>query len=100
MRDFDCYFVSRQLQPVVMTAAQRQLHEQLRLRHAQLQQQILAQQEELRRVSEQLLLAQYGLWGSTYVKVIFFSFAVNSLQVSLLSGQHGIGQCECQSHLV
>jgi hypothetical protein len=56
-------------EPIVMTAAQRQLHEQLRVKHAQLQRQIMAQQEELRRVSEQLLLAQYGAWGSTVLKV-------------------------------
>ena len=56
-------------EPIVMTSAQRQLHEQLRVKHAQLQRQIMAQQEELRRVSEQLLLAQYGAWGSTVLKV-------------------------------
>ena len=66
---FNCWLVNWWLQLIMMTAAQKQLHEQLRLKHAQLQRQILSQQEELARVSEQLLLAQYGAWGPTVLKV-------------------------------
>lgn len=54
---------------IIMTSAQRTLHEQLRLKHSQLQRQIMAQQEELRRISEQLLLVQYGASASTVLKV-------------------------------
>ena len=57
------------LQPLVLTPAQRNLHEQLRLKHMEIQKSILAQQEELRRVSEKLLLAQYGAWGPTVLQV-------------------------------
>ncbi|GLG98841.1 Protein cycle [Gryllus bimaculatus] len=48
-------------QPIVMTTAQSQIQEQLQRKHEELQQLIVQQQEELRRVSEQLLMARYGL---------------------------------------
>lgn len=47
-----------------MTTAQSQLQDQLQRKHEQLQQLIVQQQEELRRVSEQLLMARYGLLPS------------------------------------
>jgi len=56
-------------EPLTMSAAQKEFHEQLRMKHYQLQKQIAAQQNELRRVSEQLLFNQYGPWGSTVFKV-------------------------------
>jgi len=48
-------------QPLVMSAAQTQIQDQLQKKHEQLQQLIVQQQEELRRVSEQLFMARYGL---------------------------------------
>lgn len=51
-------------QPLIMTTAQSQLQDQLQRKHEQLQQLIVQQQEELRRVSEQLLMARYGLLPS------------------------------------
>ncbi|XP_075225046.1 uncharacterized protein LOC142326432 [Lycorma delicatula] len=50
-----------QPQPLLMTTAQIRLQDQLQRKHEQLQQNILQQQDELRRVSEQLLMARYGL---------------------------------------
>ncbi|XP_058984465.1 circadian locomoter output cycles protein kaput-like isoform X1 [Musca domestica] len=47
--------------PVVMTPSQNQLQEQLQRKHDELQKLILQQQDELRIVSEQLLLARYTL---------------------------------------
>jgi len=52
-----------------MTAGQREFHERLRIKHLEIQKSILAQQEELRRVETELLLAQYGAWGPTVLKV-------------------------------
>jgi hypothetical protein len=45
----------------VLTTSQSQVQEQLQRKHEELQQLIMQQQEELKRVSEQLLMAQYGL---------------------------------------
>lgn len=44
-----------------MTPAQKQIQDQLQRKHEQLQQLIVQQQEELRMVSEQLLMARYGI---------------------------------------
>ncbi|XP_055688522.1 circadian locomoter output cycles protein kaput isoform X1 [Lutzomyia longipalpis] len=49
---------------VVMTSAQSQIQDQLQRKHEELQHLIVQQQEELRRVSEQLLMARYGLLPS------------------------------------
>ncbi|XP_068082087.1 circadian locomoter output cycles protein kaput [Anabrus simplex] len=56
-------------QPIVMTTAQSQIQEQLQRKHEELQQLIVQQQEELRRVSEQLLMARYGLLPSLQLSV-------------------------------
>lgn len=56
-------------EPIVMTAAQREFHERLKMKHLEIQKSILAQQEELRRVETELLLAQYGAWGPTVLKM-------------------------------
>lgn len=62
--------VIQQLQPpqidflpsnVILTPAQNQMGDQLQRRHEELQHLIQQQQEELRRVSEQLMMARYGL---------------------------------------
>jgi hypothetical protein len=42
---------------------------QLEWKAREIQKSILAQQEELRRVETELLLAQYGAWGPTVLKV-------------------------------
>lgn len=46
---------------IMITPAQVQIQEQLQKKHEELQQMIMNQQEELRRVSEQLVMARYGL---------------------------------------
>lgn len=46
---------------VVITPAQTQIQDHLQRKHEELQQLIVHQQEELRRVSEQLLMARYGI---------------------------------------
>ncbi|XP_076668689.1 circadian locomoter output cycles kaput protein Clock isoform X2 [Andrena cerasifolii] len=48
-------------QNIVMTPAQNQIQDELQRKHEELQQLIVHQQEELRRVSEQLLIARYGI---------------------------------------
>lgn len=50
----------------MLTAAQREAHERLRQKHLEIQKSIMAQQEELRRISEQLLITT---WGPTVLKV-------------------------------
>lgn len=47
-----------------MTSTQSHIQDQLQRKHEELQQLIVQQQEELRRVSEQLLMARYGLLPS------------------------------------
>lgn len=44
-----------------MTSAQNQIQDELQRKHEELQQLIVHQQEELRRVSEQLFIARYGI---------------------------------------
>lgn len=46
---------------IVLTTTQNQMQDELQRKHEELQQLIVHQQEELRRVSEQLLIARYGL---------------------------------------
>lgn len=53
---------------VVLTPAQNQIQEQLQRKHEKLQKVIVQQQEELRRVSEQLYITTYGI-NSTIVNV-------------------------------
>jgi len=48
-------------QSIVMTPAQNQIQDELQRKHEELQQLIVHQQEELRRVSEQLFIARYGI---------------------------------------
>ncbi|KAG7204991.1 hypothetical protein KM043_005376 [Ampulex compressa] len=50
-----------QQQGIVMTPAQNQIQDELQRKHEELQQLIVHQQEELRRVSEQLFIARYGI---------------------------------------
>ncbi|KAG8231813.1 hypothetical protein J437_LFUL012307, partial [Ladona fulva] len=52
---------SQQHHHLVMTCAQSAVQERLQRKHAALQRLIVQQQEELRRVSEQLVMARYGL---------------------------------------
>jgi circadian locomoter output cycles kaput protein len=46
---------------VVLTSAQNQMHDHLQRKHEELQKIIVQQQDELRRVSEQLFMARYGI---------------------------------------
>ncbi|KAK9303321.1 hypothetical protein QLX08_004922 [Tetragonisca angustula] len=48
-------------QGIVMTPTQNQIQDELQRKHEELQQLIVHQQEELRRVSEQLFIARYGI---------------------------------------
>ncbi|XP_020278302.1 circadian locomoter output cycles protein kaput [Pseudomyrmex gracilis] len=48
-------------QGLVMTPTQNQIQDELQRKHEELQQLIVHQQEELRRVSEQLFIARYGI---------------------------------------
>jgi len=66
---FHVMFLFVHLQPAMMSAAQKELHEQLKEKHYQLQRQIASQQNELRRISEQLILSQYGAWNPTVIKM-------------------------------
>lgn len=58
-----------------MNPAQSQIQDQLQKKHEQLQQLIVQQQEELRRVSEQLFMARYGLLSP----LINVSYSLTSL---------------------
>nr|AGV28723.1 clock 1-4 [Eurydice pulchra] len=48
-------------QSLFMTYEQQQLQDQLQKKHSELQRHILLQQEELRKVNQQLFMAQYGV---------------------------------------
>lgn len=52
-----------------MSPAQTQYQEQLQRKHEELQQMILQQQQELRLVSDQLLMARYGLLPASLLNV-------------------------------
>ncbi len=54
-----------------LTPVQLQLQQQLRAKHAELSRRIIEQQEELRRISEQLLMTQYGLMPLAVTPVAF-----------------------------
>ena len=69
-------------QSLILSPDQRQLQEQLRRKHAELQQQIIRQQEELRQVNEQLIMAQYGMSLQHVYKVfVFLSNRIISLYI-------------------
>ena len=63
------FFFQLLQQPLVMTPAQSQLQEQLQRKHEELQQLIYQQQQELRLVSDQLLMARYGLLPASLLSV-------------------------------
>lgn len=56
-------------QSVMMNPAQTQYQEQLQRKHEELQQMILQQQQELRLVSDQLLMARYGILPASLLNV-------------------------------
>lgn len=58
---------------VVLTSAQNQIQDHLQRKHEELQQLIVQQQDELRRVSEQLFIARYGIVPSVVNVAIPFS---------------------------
>ena len=55
------FFISIVLNFIFTIFLKIQMHQQLKAKHAELFKRIMDQQEELRRVSEQLLMTQYGL---------------------------------------
>lgn len=66
---------------VVLTPAQNQVQDQLQRKHEELQHLIMHQQEELRRVQEQLLMARYGLLPSI-VTLPFTSASSSTIDIS------------------
>lgn len=71
---------------IVMTTTQSHIQDQLQRKHEELQQLIVHQQEELRRVSEQLLMARYGLLPS----IVNVALPFNSIgHVPRTSQSHG-----------
>ena len=74
---------------VVLTPSQNQIQDQLQRKHEELQHLIVQQQEELRRVQEQLLMARYGIIPSIVNVTIPFSTAPPATATS--SNDNGIG---------
>lgn len=66
---------------VVLTPTQNQVQDQLHRKHEELQHLIIHQQEELRRVQEQLLMARYGLLPSI-VTIPFTSASSSTVDMS------------------
>ncbi|XP_035215860.1 neuronal PAS domain-containing protein 2-like [Stegodyphus dumicola] len=64
---------------------QAQMQEYLRRRHQMLQQQIMLQQEELRRVSEQLMLVQFAVPGPTNTSDIPYQASSSSMGSNLVN---------------
>uniref|UniRef100_A0A336KII5 CSON011139 protein n=1 Tax=Culicoides sonorensis TaxID=179676 RepID=A0A336KII5_CULSO len=58
---------------VILTPSQNQIQDQLQRKHEELQQLIQQQQDELRRVSEQLMIARYGAIPSVVIVGVPFS---------------------------
>lgn len=58
----------------MMSPAQTQYQEQLQRKHEELQQMILQQQQELRLVSDQLLMARYGILPASLLNVCTLVF--------------------------
>lgn len=67
---------------VVLTSAQNQIQDHLQRKHEELQQLIVQQQDELRRVSEQLFIARYGIVPSVVNVAIPFSRPMITQDVS------------------
>ncbi|XP_055380782.1 circadian locomoter output cycles protein kaput [Condylostylus longicornis] len=63
---------------MVMTPNQSHVQDQLQRKHEELQKLIVQQQEELRRVSEQLLMARYGLLPQIVESPVTFTNASSS----------------------
>lgn len=79
-------------EPAMMSAAQKHFHEQLKEKHLQLQRQIAAQQNELRRISEQLILSQYGAWNPTVIKMAVPCTESNGTSLASAEASSGFGQ--------
>lgn len=71
-----------------MTPAQNQIQDELQRKHEELQQLIVHQQEELRRVSEQLFIARYGILSpllnvSVLIDILVIETVVLSLAINI-----------------
>lgn len=69
-------------QGLVMTPAQNQIQDELQRKHEELQQLIVHQQEELRRVSEQLLIARYGIFSPLLNVSVLLIFLIEACLVA------------------
>lgn len=72
-------------QGIVMTPAQNHIQDELQRKHEELQQLIVYQQEELRKVSEKLLIAKYGIFSPIINVNIPFDPNVNQTPPRVIS---------------
>lgn len=85
LRIFSTFQVINQ-QNINLTSAQNRIQNELQRKHEELQQLIVHQQEELKRVSEQLFIARYGI-SSPLISVS--CFALNYSQLFLRNYSRG-----------
>lgn len=86
---------------VVLTSAQNQMQDQLQRKHEELKTLIQQQQEELRRVSEQLMMARFGIVPA--IVTSSFSLVNNGMQsfntarpqINLVDNSHSNEQLSC-----
>lgn len=81
---------------VVMTSAQNHIQSHLQRKHEELQKLIVQQQDELRRVSEQLFMARYGIIPS--IVNVSMPFPVPMDQTDTGDSSHGINTSSHISH--
>ncbi|XP_051159877.1 circadian locomoter output cycles protein kaput isoform X2 [Leptopilina boulardi] len=74
-------------QGIVMTPAQNHIQDELQRKHEELQQLIVYQQEELRKVSEKLLIAKYGIFSPIINVNIPYDPNVNQPLSRVISGE-------------
>lgn len=73
----------------IMTSTQSIIHDQLERRHNELQQIIPHQQDELRRVSQQLIIARYGLATNSTAPLSSVQPIVNHLSPNIVQAISG-----------
>jgi circadian locomoter output cycles kaput protein len=81
---------------VVLTPAQNQIQDHLQRKHEELQKLIVQQQDELRRVSEQLFMARYGLLPS--IVNVQLPFVAPLEQTEMIEGRNIPQQSSYQEH--
>lgn len=73
-----------------MTPAQNHIQDELQRKHEELQQLIVYQQEELRKVSEKLLIAKYGIFSPIINVSILNKEIISNFNLFILSGEHTV----------